>query len=200
LRFVLIEAMRGLLSIIQIRQLLDMRISTMSRAFLLVVLFVSLLAGRMSSSDAKNLEGLHCALSVVPVITRDSPIHMTIQLTNRSSNFYHLLKRNTPLENFLADYLRVERIENGKPVTVPYQGPVAKRAVPSAKEYLALPPHKNFARTFALSPAYDVSLAGEYRLSWSGELMDAVIKPARINPENPTPARIQCDDIRFVRP
>jgi peptidyl-Lys metalloendopeptidase len=151
------------------------------------------------SQATKKIDGVVCTLSAPPTLARDAAAQITIVITNQSTHDIRILKRNTPLEDFLADYLRVDRTHEGKTVRVPYQGPVAKRAVPAASEYVHLAPQKSISRTFALSPAYDVSATGEYRVRWSGELLDATFDRATLTPDNPIAAQIACNAAQFTR-
>ncbi len=124
---------------------------------------------------------------------------MTLHLTNRTKHDVHILKRNTPLESFFADYLVVKKVAGKAMTPVAYQGPVAKRGVPTIKDYVHLAPGMHISQNVTLMPAYDVSLPGTYHVHWSGELLDAVIGNAPITLENPTGHRVSCRDIQFIR-
>jgi peptidyl-Lys metalloendopeptidase len=143
----------------------------------------------------KTLQMLRCELASKPTLTRTENVVIKITVKNEGDKTIRFLKRNTPFETFFADYLRVTR--NGKRAR--YEGPVAKRAVPSADEYAIVAPGASIERSFELFPAYNVAPAGQYQVQWSGEVMDAAIEPDAIKPEDGTRHFVACEPLRFER-
>src|ERR1051326_4979305 len=66
----------------------------------------------------------------------DEPIRTTFKLTNLSQEPMHVLKWFTPLEGLWSDCLRV--FHEGR--RIPYDGPLAKRGIPTEDDYLRLAP------------------------------------------------------------
>mgnify|MGYP000971817336 FL=1 len=120
---------------------------------------------------------------------------LTLTLLNSSRQTVYLLRRNTPLEGWLADSLVVER--DGQPV--PYIGAMAKRMPPSVSEYLALPAGKTYRFRAQLQGGYDVAVAGNYRVQWRGELLDMVVGARPQIGQDLSPATVRCEPVNFVR-
>lgn len=106
-----------------------------------------------------------------------------------------LLKRNTPLEGWLADSMTVER--DGQ--VVPYIGAMAKRMAPSASEYLRLKAGARHIYRARLQDAYDVAAPGNYRVVWRGEIMDAFSGTGKPDAERMLPHVLACPAVVFNR-
>jgi hypothetical protein len=148
--------------------------------------------------DAARHIDLECQLSIPAKLTRHQSAILTISLHNRSEFAVAMLKRNTPMEGWLADSLVVEH--DGK--AQPYIGAMAKRMPPDASEYLRLKPGMSKRFRVALQRAYDVSAPRRYRVSWSGALMDAqVVRTPRqkIDLATLAPTSVACAPIAFER-
>ncbi len=160
--------------------------------------FVSSSAIAQSATDAARHIDVDCQLSIPARLTRHQSATLTISLRNRSENTIALLKRNTPMEGWLADSLVVEH--DGQPR--PYIGAMAKRMPPDASEYLRLKPGTSKRFRVPLQRGYDVSAPGRYRVAWSGALMDAQVVTkagARLDLSSPSAAHLACAPIIFVR-
>lgn len=138
---------------------------------------------------------LSCRASVPPTLRGTQPAVLTLLLHNEGRLPLYVLRRNTPLEGWLADSLTVTR--DGE--LVPYTGAMAKRMPPQAAEYLVLKPGQRYRYRTRLAPAYEVGLAGRYQLQWRGELMDVRVA------ERPQPGHelhaltVACPTVEFVR-
>lgn len=163
-----------------------------------VALVASVMSIEVLAADAALIASpadVGCQLAISARLTRHQPAVLTLIVQNQSKQTLRLLKRNTPLEGWLADSLIVER--DGQPV--PYSGAMAKRMPPTASEYLRLKPGASHRHRAALQPAYDVSQPGSYRVQWRGDLMDAFLGNRAPNPDGLSPQTITCPAVSFVR-
>jgi hypothetical protein len=121
---------------------------------------------------------------------------LRITLKNVSKNTWSVMRRGTPLEGFLGDYLRVAR--DG--VRVDYLGPMVKRAAPNANEYWIIAPKRSRTITLQLAKGYDISPSGTYSIEWGGELSDARDLHVKSYDEAALkPAKLDCPRINFHR-
>ena len=152
-----------------------------------------------ASDPVRSLgDDVACALSMPASLTRHRSATLILTLHNRGEHTLAILKRNTPMEGWLADSLVVEH--NGK--AQPYIGAMAKRVPPEASEYLRLKPGMSKRFRVPLQHAYDVSVQGQYRVSWNGALMDAQVVRVprqRINVATLVSTSIVCAPIAFER-
>lgn len=163
-----------------------------------VALVLSLMMNETVAATAAttaSMADVVCRLAIPAQLARDQPATLTVTLRNRGKQTLHLLKRNTPLEGWMADSLNVEH--EGQPVA--YSGAMAKRMPPSASEYLHLKPGARHTYPVRLQDGYDVSAPGSYRITWRGEVMDAYIGTRKPNAEHFSPQTIACEAVTFVR-
>ena len=163
-----------------------------------VALIASVMSNVVLAADASLIAShadIACQLAISARLTRNQPAVLVLTVQNHGTQTLRLLKRNTPLEGWLADSLIVER--DGQPV--PYSGAMAKRMPPTASEYLRLKPGASHRHRAALQPAYDVSRPGGYRVQWRGDLMDAFLGNGAPNPDGLSPQTISCAAVSFVR-
>ena len=163
-----------------------------------VALITSLMSIDVCAANAAAITSptdIGCQLAISARLTRNQPAVLTLIVQNQSQKTVRLLKRNTPLEGWLADSLMVER--DGQPV--PYSGAMVKRMPPTASEYLRLKPGASHQHRASLQRAYDVSQAGSYRVQWRGDLMDVFLGNSAPNPDRLSPQAITCAAVSFVR-
>jgi hypothetical protein len=166
--------------------------------YLCVALIASAMSIDVFAADASSIASpadIGCRLAISERLNRNQPAVLTLTVQNQSKQTLRLLKRNTPLEGWLADSLIVER--DGQ--SVPYSGAMAKRMPPTASEYLRLKPGAVHRYRAALQQAYDVSQPGSYRVQWRGDLMDAFSGNGAPNPDQLSPQTITCAAVSFVR-
>ena len=101
----------------------------------------------------------------------DEPVRTTFKLTNLSQEPMHILKWFTPLEGLWSDCLRV--LHNGR--RIPYDGPLAKRGIPTEKDYLRLAPGQSIQVQVAVHEAYKVSEPGTYNVSAETEIQAVAV-------------------------
>jgi hypothetical protein len=160
----------------------------------LALLFMTISAPA-SARVAVNATDIVCQLSVSARLPRGEPAVLTLSLHNRGRQVLQLLRRNTPLEGWLADSMIVEL--DGR--AVPYTGPMAKRPPPSAAEYVRVKPGARIRYRASLQDAYDVALPGRYRVAWRGDVMDALSGSGKPDAEHMSPQVIDCPAVSFVR-
>jgi len=101
-------------------------------------------------------------------------VPLKVVLTNTGDTDLSVLKRNTPLDDIITDCLEVT--VNGK--NVEYDGPLVKRAPPSAKEYVTIKAGQSVATNFPVSDAYDTSKPGTYEVKLKTPVPDVRPKQA----------------------
>jgi peptidyl-Lys metalloendopeptidase len=130
---------------------------------------------------------LECALSVPPKARVGAPVEVLFKLTNRSDTPVYVLKWQTPLEGILGTVFQVTR--DGQ--EVPYQGPMVKRAPPTADSYATLAPGETAQNTVEVTQAWDFKKPGTYRITFRDTLMDVATRkedaPRASGESQPTP-------------
>jgi peptidyl-Lys metalloendopeptidase len=101
-------------------------------------------------------------------------VPLKVVLTNTGDTDLSVLKRNTPLDDIITDCLDVT--VNGKKVE--YDGPLVKRAPPSAKEYVTIKAGESVETKFPVSDAYDTSEPGTYEVKLKTAVPDVRPKQA----------------------
>jgi hypothetical protein len=114
---------------------------------------------------------LECTMSVAPSVKAGQPVELQFQLTNRGTKPVSVLKWQTPFESPpLGAYLQVTR--DG--VEVAYQGPMAKRADPSASSYITVTPGASAEGKVDVGMSYDMKQGGHYQIAFRNTLMDVI--------------------------
>lgn len=146
-------------------------------------------------AEAAALAELSCQLTMPITLGRKEPAVPVLALRNVGKDSVAILKRNTPLEGWLADSLIVTRDDQ----PVPYIGAMAKRMPPTAEEYLHLKPGARRRFRVILQRGYDVSLPGRYQVRWKGELMDAQMGNNPVSMTLAQPQTVACNALTFTR-
>lgn len=102
-------------------------------------------------------------------------IPLKVVLTNTGDEDLLVLTWHTPLDRLVTDCLDVT--VNGKKVE--YDGPLVKRAAPSAKDYKLIKAGQSVAAEFVVSDAYDTSKPGKYRVKLKTPILDARPKQSK---------------------
>jgi peptidyl-Lys metalloendopeptidase len=165
------------------------------QSFFLSALALLATSAAIMPAEAAALADLTCRLSMPTTLSRKEPAVAVLALRNKGKLPVSILKRNTPLEGWLADSLIVTR--DGQPVA--YSGAMAKRMPPTAEEYLPVKPGARRRFRVLLQRGYDVSLPGKYELRWKGELMDVQIGKTPVNPALAQSQTIACNTLSFTR-
>ncbi len=140
---------------------------------------------------------LECTLSVAPQVAAGEPVEVLFRLTNRTERPLYVLDWHTPLEGLRSKLFTVTR--DG--AEVPYEGPMMKRAAPSADDYVAVAPGASVEARVDVSLAYDLKPPGRYRLTFRDELMDVATEQAEVpHPlEGFRPLPVKCPSVETTR-
>lgn len=112
---------------------------------------------------------LECAMSVPASVPAGQPVELSFQLTNHTAQPLYVLGWRTPLEGTWGNNFHVTR-DGG--TEIPYQGPMKKRANPTAQNYVTIAPGASVDGKVDLSLAYDMKQPGHYRIVFQGYLLD----------------------------
>lgn len=119
---------------------------------------------------------LECTLSVAPQVGAGEPVEVLFRLTNPTRQPLYVLKWHTPLEGLRSHLFTVTR--DG--AELPYQGPMVKRAAPSASDYVTLAPGDSVEARVDVSLAHEMAPPGRYQLTFRKELMDVATEQAEL--------------------
>ncbi len=132
-------------------------------AFVVVALALALVAPSQAAELRTTLDATQWSH------TPDDAIELTFAMTNTTSDTLYVLRYLTPVDGIQGDILQVLR--DGKPVA--YTGMVVKRAEPVAEDFVAIPAGETLTVTFDPSSAYDMSVTGEYAISYRAQWAEA---------------------------
>lgn len=169
--------------------------SSLARALAAAAAFSFTMTSAQAASVVVDASAISCRLTLPAELTAAQPAVLTVTLHNQSPTPIYLLKRNTPLEGWLADSLQISR--DGQ--RLPYAGAMAKRAAPTVAEYLVLQPRATHRQAITLAGGYDVTQPGKYVLAWSGQVMDLRSRRNDIRPDTLAPVALGCNEVEFVR-
>lgn len=108
-------------------------------------------------------------ISGEPSYRSGEPVTIRFELANNTSRPVAVLLWNTPFEGLMGKAFDV--FCNGQEMA--YQGPMAKRGAPSAKNYAIIEPHASIAATLDLATAYALPTQGQCVVSFRGTVLDA---------------------------
>ena len=100
-------------------------------------------------------------------------VRLKVVLTNTTDHDLSVLTWNTPLDGLVTDCLDVS--VNGKKIE--YDGPMIKRAAPTAKDYTTIKAGESIEGEFTVSDAYDTSKSGSYQVKLKTAVPD--VRPKR---------------------
>ncbi|RKH22173.1 protease, partial [Corallococcus sp. CA031C] len=147
---------------------------------------------------AVTTPNLECTLSAPATAHVGESVEVLFKLTNRSAQPVWVLKWQTPLEGILGTVFQVTR--DG--TEVQYQGPMVKRAAPSASSYEALAPGATAENRVEVTQAYDFKTPGTYRITFRDELMDVATRqedvPRPGGDYKPTPVKCAPVDVTLT--
>ncbi|WP_228530687.1 MULTISPECIES: protease [Myxococcaceae] len=146
-------------------------------------------------TGAQEAAPLECTLSVAPRVKQGEPMTLRFRLTNRGRETLYVLDWHTPLEGLRSRMLEVKR--NG--AELPYQGPLVKRAAPTADDYRELAPGASVDGEVDVGLAYDTAAPGRYALGFPGPLMDVAHARSEVPRETPQPMAVRCAPVETER-
>jgi hypothetical protein len=101
--------------------------------------------------------------------TTHDTVVVKVAITNTSDQDVSVLTWNTPLDRLITDCFAVT--VDGKPVE--YDGPMVKRAAPTASDYLVIKAGQTVEAEYPVSDAYDTSKPGNYLIKLKTPIPDA---------------------------
>ncbi|SFC85003.1 M35 family metallo-endopeptidase [Massilia yuzhufengensis] len=117
------------------------------------------------------------AVTVVPeksALGQDDDVVVRVTITNTSSAPHYILKSRTPFDGVEEALFEVRR--DGQ--AVPYLGAHIKRAAPTAADYFVLKPGASHSVKVELSALYDMSVSGDYQISFRQASPQLFLAPA----------------------
>ncbi len=126
-------------------------------------------------------------------------VPIKVVLTNTSADDLHVLTWGTPLDTIVTDCLEIT-VDRKK---VEYDGPIIKRAAPSAKDYVLIKAGESIEAKFMVSNAYNTSRPGKYKVKLKSPILDVRPKSVKLaaalsaSDFTPTPRAI-ADQTNFV--
>jgi hypothetical protein len=137
--------------------------------FCAIGLAAVLLSGCAAVTMLKRGPDLRHRISGESIYRSGEPVSIRFELTNNSSRPVAVLLWNTPFEGLMGKAFDV--FCNGQEMT--YQGPMAKRGAPSARNYAIIEAHATITATLDLATAYALPAQGQCVVSFRGTVLDA---------------------------
>lgn len=123
------------------------------------------LAALALSSVAFSAGNLRVSIgSAAQQLSDTDDLTMTVTFTNEGRASAKLLRWITPSDELSGPLFQITR--DGAPVT--YLGPIAKRAAPTADDYITLSPGESVSYEVELTGLYDFSADGQYEIQYLG--------------------------------
>lgn len=97
------------------------------------------------------------------VLQASDDVYVNVTMTNTSTSPQYVLKYFTPFNGIEESLFNITR--DG--VKVRYLGAHYKRGEPKANDYLVLKPGKSYSQKVELSAMYDMSISGDYKISYN---------------------------------
>lgn len=117
-----------------------------------------------------------------------------VQVTNTSNRLVRMPAWQLPTSFLQAKLFEVTR--DGQPVA--YEGPMIKRGLPSASEFIILQPGQTVRATVDLSAFYDMSRSGEYTVAFAAPLQHASLSTGEmLKTANGLPMRAQSAPLKL---
>ncbi|MED5618493.1 hypothetical protein [Ideonella sp. BN130291] len=130
------------------------------------LLALALAAGCAMTATAHELR---CSLQAPARATAGAPVMLRFTLSNTGRTPVQVLQWNTPFEDgWFSPYVELTR--DGVPV--PYNGPMVKRAEPSADQYFRLAAGASRSVEVDLALPFDLSVPGRYHVAPRLHLID----------------------------
>ena len=113
---------------------------------------------------------MECQVTPRPPLTTGGPVQIRFALTNPTDEKAWVLNWNTPFEQRWMGTVFTLTGPGGE--EIPYQGPMAKRGVPTIEEYVEIAPGGTAEAVVDLAQVYEFKNPGRYRLQATGDLFD----------------------------
>ena len=152
-----------------------------------------------SSLATSPAAALRCTVEAPTQAVTGQPVLLRFTVTNTGPVPLQVLRWNTPFEGaWFAPFVEVKR--DGKPL--PFQGPMIKRAEPSAEDYLRFDAGQSIDAELDLALPFDLSRSGRYGVQPRLRLIDVFVdagggaKPPRTRSEHQG-ADLACPAVEF---
>ena len=147
------------------------------------------LAAGGKPAASKSPPRLACRISAERSHKQGEPVTVRFALQNRSSEALSVLIWHTPIEGILNDIFDIKGPDGE---SLPYIGPMVKRAAPDADAYVTIAPGEEATGEVDLTAAYEL-LPGRYTVAFKGPIQDVApaarprkqgeeLRPARLEP------------------
>lgn len=113
---------------------------------------------------------MECQIQPRPPLTAGGPVRIRFALTNPTDEKVWVLAWNTPLEKPAMGTIFTLTGPSGE--EIPYQGPMAKRGMPTREQYVEIAPGGTAEAVIDLAQVYEFKNPGRYRLQVTGDLFD----------------------------
>ncbi|HEX5686353.1 MAG TPA: hypothetical protein VFY73_20180 [Ideonella sp.] len=125
-----------------------------------------------SSLATSPATALRCVVQAPARAMVGQPVLLRFTVTNTGPTPLQVLRWNTPFEGaWFAPFVEVKR--DGK--ALPFQGPMIKRAEPSAENYLRFDAGQSIDAELDLALPFDLSKPGHYRVQPRLRLIDVFV-------------------------
>lgn len=139
-----------------------------SRLFIIAVLTATVMLLLVSvGAQAKPSTEAIVSLSVSQTsFETGQDVMVQVTISNPTLHTIRVLKWLTPVDGVVEEIFSVTR--NGEPIS--YIGPIYKRPSPASSDYVVLKSGASFSRDVPLAQSYDLSSAGDYSITYAGQL------------------------------
>lgn len=138
---------------------------------------------------------MDCQIQPRPPLTAGGPVQIRFALTNPSDEPVWVLSWNTPLEKPAMGTVFTLTGPGGEEIL--YQGPMAKRGMPTREQYVEIAPGGTAEAVVDLAQVYEFKNPGRYRLQVTGDLFDLTANgddlPRSTDLYAPVP--LQCNEV-----
>lgn len=140
---------------------------------------------------------IRCELSVPKSLQTAQPAELVFTLINAGDDAVQVLNWQTPFEGIKAPMFDVAR--DGAEVA--YRGRMLKRGAPKKEDYFALKPGERKQAKIDLADGWDVSVPGNYTVTYAAELFDVIAgaasAPRGLDEFNAV--SLECNSVAFTR-
>jgi len=145
----------------------------MKQTAIRIAVAAALIAAGIASTDAAQpnarLNPLTVSMTAANGKAGSALGAIDIAITNNSRQTVRIPKWELPSQDLDANLFQVSR--DGKPVR--YEGPLVKRALPTAEDFAILKPGQTYRAVVDLSSSYDLSKSGYYSVALISPLQHA---------------------------
>jgi peptidyl-Lys metalloendopeptidase len=152
------------------------------------------LAACMCRIKPEPRPAIECRVEPRPPLTAGGPVQIRFALTNPTGEKVWALTWNTPLERWMGTIFTLTGPGGEE---IPYQGPMAKRGVPTLDSYVEIPSGETAEAVVDLAQVYEFKNPGLYRLQVTGSLFDLTGDGSELprSTDLYAPAQLPCNEV-----